>query len=171
MCEAAEGSNDQKLIKAAAEASVAAAEAAVMLNPKSSEAHQLLADSLGLLIPNIFGGGMRYGKRSAEAADKAIELDPNNSNAYVTRSISYLYSPVEFGGSKQKGFELLQKAVEADPLADTPHIWLAQFYLEAGKLDDAKREIDEARRLNPERRFTQYVYDQVSTARKAARKQ
>jgi tetratricopeptide (TPR) repeat protein len=168
MCEAAEGSNDRKLVKEAAEAGVAAAEVAVRLNPKSSDAHQLLADSLGLLIPNVFGGGMRYGNRSTEEADKAIELDPKNPNAYVTRAISYLYSPEEFGGSKQRGFELLQKAVEANPLADTPHIWLAQFYLDTGKIDDALREIDEARRLNPGRIFAQYVYDQVTAARKKA---
>ncbi len=168
MCEAAEARNDRKLVKEAAEAGVAAAEVAVRLNPKSSDAHQLLADSLGLLIPNDFGGGMRYGKRSTVEADKAIELDPKNPNAYITRAISYLYSPEAFGGNKQRGFELLQKAVEADPLADTPHIWLAQFYLDAGKIDDALREIDEARRLNPGRIFAQYVYDQVTAARKKA---
>jgi tetratricopeptide (TPR) repeat protein len=170
MCEAAESSNDRAMVKGAAEAGVAAAEEAVRLNPKSSDAHQLLADSLGLLIPNVFGGGMRYGRRSTELADRAIELDPKNPNAYVTRAISYLYSPEAFGGNKQKGFELLQKAVEADRLADTPHIWLAQFYLDAGKLDDAQREIDEARRLNPGRLFAQYVHDQVTAARKKLRR-
>jgi hypothetical protein len=40
MCEAAESRQDQKLIKQAAESGVAAAEAAVKLNPTPSEAHQ-----------------------------------------------------------------------------------------------------------------------------------
>ena len=172
MCEAAEAHNDRKLVKQAAEAGVAAAEIAVRLNPTSSDAHQLLADLLGQLIPNAFGGGMRYGQRSTEEADKAIQLNPKNANALVTRAISYLYTPEAFGGNKQSGSELLKKAVESDPLADTPHIWLAQFHLDAGKLDDALREINEARRLNPERLFTQFVYDQVTAARKkSAQKQ
>lgn len=172
MCEAAEARGERKLIKQAAEAGIAAAEVAVRLNPESSDAHQLLADLLGQLIPNAFGGGMRYGKRSTEEADRAIQLDPKNANALVTRAISYLYTPEAFGGSKQRGFQLLKKAVESDPLADTPHIWLAQFYVDAGKLDDALGEINEARRLNPDRLFAKYVYDQVSVARKkSAQKQ
>ena len=166
MCEAAETHGDRKLVKQAAEAGIAAAEIAVRLKPDSSDAHQLLADLLGQLIPNAFGGGMRYGKRSTEEADKAIQLDPKNANALVTRAISYLYTPEAFGGNKQRGSEFLKKSVESDPLADTPHIWLAQFYVDAGKLDDALREINEARRLNPERLFTQFVYDQVTAARK-----
>jgi hypothetical protein len=166
LCEAAEAHSDQKLVKQAAEAGIAAAEMAIRLNPQSSDAHQLLADLLGQLIPNAYGGGMRYGKRSTEEADKAIQLNPKNVNALITRAISYLYTPKAFGGNKQSGFELLKKGAEADPLADTPHIWLTQFYLDAGKLDDALHEINEARRLNPERLFTQYVYDQVTAARK-----
>ncbi len=168
MCEAAEVSNKRELVKPAAEAGVAAAEIAVKLNPKSSEAHQLFADLLVQLIPHVFGGGMRYGKKSVEEADKAIELNPKNPDAYVTRAISYLYTPAEFGGNRQKGFELLTKAVESDPLADTPRIWLAQYYVDEGKPDDALREINEARRLNPGRMFTRYVLDQVTAARKKA---
>lgn len=172
ICEAAETLNNRQVAKAAARAGVEAAEIAVKLNPKSSEAHQLLADLLVQLIPNVFGGGMRYGKRSTEVADKAIELDPKNADAYVTRAISYLYTPEAFGGNKQKGFELLTRATEVAPLADTPRIWLAQYYLEVGKIDAALREINEARRFNPERRFAQYVYDQVTAAsKKAAQKQ
>lgn len=168
MCEAAEVSNKRELVKPAAAAGVVAAEIAVKLNPKSSEAHQLYADLLVQLIPHVFGGGMRYGTKSVEEADKAIELDPKNPEAYVTRAISYLYTPSEFGGDKKKAFEMLTKAIESDPLADTPRIWLAQYYVDAGKPDDALREINEARRLNSERMFTQYVFDQVTAARKKA---
>lgn len=166
MCEAAESSNNRGMVKEAAQAGIAFAEKAVELNPTSSHAHQLLADLLGQLAPNVTGGGMKYGQRSVNEADKAIELDPKNAEAYVTRAISYLYTPEAFGGNKQKALEFFSKAKELDSQADSPRIWLALFYIEAGKLDDARREINEARRLNPERKFAQFVYEQVSASKK-----
>jgi tetratricopeptide (TPR) repeat protein len=167
MCEAAESANTRGLVKEAAQSGVAVAEIAVKLNPNSSRAHQLLADLLGQLAPNVTGGGMKYGQRSTNEADKAIELDPRNGDAYVTRGISYLYTPAAFGGSKQKAFEFFSKAKDLDPQADSPHIWLALFHLEAGKLEDALREINEARRLNPGRKFAEFVFEQVSANKKA----
>ena len=169
MCEAAESSNTRGLVKEAAQSGVAAAEIAVKLNPNSSRAHQLLADLLGQLAPNVTGGGMKYGQRSTDEADKAIELDPKNGDAYVTRAISYLYTPEAFGGNKQKAFEFFSKAKELDPQADSPHIWLALFHLEAGQMDDALREINEARRLNPGRKFAEFVFAQVSAIKKAGK--
>ena len=166
MCEVGESSNDQKLAKAAAEGGVAAAEMAVKLNPNSSQAHQLLADLLGELAQNVMGGGMKLGKRYTDEADKAIELDPRNADAYITRGIIYLYTPEGFGGNKQKAFEFFTKAVELDSHLDTSHIWLAMFYLDAGKANEALREINEARRLNPGRMFSQYIYEQASGSKK-----
>jgi tetratricopeptide (TPR) repeat protein len=162
LIEALQAKQDEKLIKMTAQAGIPIAEKAIKLNPDSSEAHQLLGSMLGELIPYVFGGGMRYGSRSEKETETAIRLNPKNSDAYVTRAISYLFTPAAFGGSKDKAFEMLHKAVEADPTSDTPHIWLAQSYLESGKRDDAKREIDEALKLNPERGFALYVRDLIN---------
>lgn len=167
MCEAAESSDNRGLVKGAAQSAIAAAEVAVKLNPKSSKAHQLLADSLGQLAPNVTGGGMKYGQRSTNEAETAIELDPKNADAYVTRAISYLYTPEAFGGNKQKALEFFSKAKELDPEADTPRIWLALFHLEAGNMNDGLREINQARRLNPGRKFAEFVFEQLSEKKKA----
>ena len=166
MCEAAEAGKDKQLQRHAAEAGVAAAEAAIRINPASSQAHQLLADLLGQLAPLVMGGGMKYGQRSTNEADKAIELDPKNADAYITRGISYLYTPEAFGGDKKKAVECFTKALHLAPELDTPHIWLALFNLEAGSFDEALGEINEARRLNPERGFSQEVLREISSADK-----
>jgi tetratricopeptide (TPR) repeat protein len=166
LCEAAEDRGQEALLKPAAEAGVAAAERAVALNPQSSDAHQLLGDLLGQLIPHVFGGGMKYGKRSTDEMDKALELDPKNVNAYVSRAISYYYSPETFGGSKEKAFELLNKAAGIDAKADSPHLWLAMFYLDTNRRDDALREINLARNANPDRAFTNYIYSQINAPAK-----
>ena len=166
LCEAAEAHKDETLLKQAATDGIAAAEKATALNPKSSEAHRLVGDLLGRLIPHVFGGGMRYGKRAADEMDKAIELDPKNANAYVSRAISYYYTPEAFGGSKDKALELLRKAIEINSPADTPHIWLAMFFLEAQQKEKALREILLAREINSNRVFTNIIYEQITRANK-----
>jgi tetratricopeptide (TPR) repeat protein len=165
-CEAAEAHQNDRVFKRAAEAGVAAAERAVALNPKSSDAHQLLGDLLSQLIPHVFGGGMRYGKRSTDEMNKAIELNPKNVNAYVSRAISYYYTPDSFGGSKSKAVEMLKKAVEIDSRTDSPHIWLAIFYLDEGRKDDASGEIDLALHADPDRVFTRFVQSQITSVKK-----
>jgi tetratricopeptide (TPR) repeat protein len=166
LCEAAHGHNDEKLLKQAAEVGVAAAEKAVALNPNSSEAHRIEGEAIGELIPHVFAGGMRYGRRSTAELDKAIELDPRNANAYIGRAIAYFFTPAAFGGSRDKAMEMLKKAIELDPSSDTAHIWLAQVYFAKREHAEAVREINEARRLDPERVFATHVYNTVTATRK-----
>lgn len=164
-CEAAYAHQDNKLVKQAAQAGVAAAREAVKLNRNSSDAHWLLSQLLGLLIPHVFGGGPRYGPESTREADKAIELNPRNAEAYIARAHDYFFTPSMFGGSKPKAVEMLKKAIAIDPASDaaaTAHIWLAQAYFSLGQGGTAHEEIEQALRLNPERRFAQYVNQQVT---------
>lgn len=164
-CEAAYARQDNKLVKEAAQAGVAAAREAVKLNPNSSDSHWLLSQLLGELIPHVFGGGPRYGPESTREADKAIELNPRSAEAYIARAHDYFFTPSMFGGSKPKAVGMLKKAIEVDPASDaaaTAHIWLAEAYLNLGQRDDARREILEALRLNPDRGFAQHVNQQVA---------
>lgn len=165
LCEAIESHQDKGLFKSAAEEGVAAAEKAVALSPQASDAHWLLGDLLNQLIPHVYGGGMKYGQRANSELDRAIELNPKNANAYVSRAISYNYTPEAFGGSKSKAIELLRKAVELDPSSDTPHIWLALFHLDAQSKDAALREITLALAANPNRSFAKFVYEQLKPAK------
>jgi tetratricopeptide (TPR) repeat protein len=109
LCEAAHGHHDDKHIQQAAEEGMAAAEKTVALNPSSSEAHRLEGDALGELIPHVFAGGMRYGRRSTAELDKALELDPRNVNAYIGRAIVYAANP-ERALDRVRILELANKA-------------------------------------------------------------
>ena len=171
-CEIAFGKNDSALVKNHAEAGISAAEKAVQLKPDSSEALWLLGDLLSQLIPNVLAGGVRYGQRSTDELDKAIALDPRNANAYVSRAVSYYFTPAMFGGDQQEAVKLLQKAIALDPssdAADTAHIWLAQIYDKEGRHDDAVHESNEALRLAPHRGFAQSVAQQVNASKKPAK--
>lgn len=163
LTEAAQLHDDEKSIKGAAQDGLSAAEKAVTLNPASSEAHRLLGDLLGEMIPHTFMGGMRLGKRAVSELDKAIQLEPRNANAHVGRAIGYYFTPSAFGGSHQKAADLLKKAIEIDPGNDTARIWLAQVYLSDGRHDDAAREIAEALRINPDRAFAKHVQQLILT--------
>jgi tetratricopeptide (TPR) repeat protein len=166
LCEAAHDHQDDKLVKRAAQDGVAAAERAVKLNPESSEAHRLNGELLGQLIPHVFAGGMRYGAHSTAEIEKAIQLDPQNPNAYVARGLNYYFAPKAFGGDKDEAIEMFQKALATDPVSDpaaTAHIWLAKIYHSLGKSKEASSEINEALKVNPDRLFAKLVREQPAS--------
>src|SRR5262245_25508506 len=105
-------------------------------------------------------GGLGDGRRSIQELETAMQLDAANANAYISRAIASLMTPAVFGGDKQKAVALLQKAASLEPApesAETMHIWLALAYNAVGQKQDAVREIQVARRLNPGRRFVAQV--------------
>jgi tetratricopeptide (TPR) repeat protein len=166
LCEAAYAQKDTKLVKQAAEAGVQAAQRAVANHPDSARAHWLLGDLLGKQLPYVFLGGLRYGHRSVRELETAMQLDPFNANAFISRAIAYYMSPRLFGGDKHKAVALMQKATKLNPAPDSPdtaHIWLALAYDALGKKTQALREINLARKLNPDRQFAQQSYDRIMT--------
>jgi tetratricopeptide (TPR) repeat protein len=170
LCEVGRDSNNGELVKTAAEDGVDAANKAVALNDNSSEAHRLEGELLGEMIPHVFMGGVRYGPSSSKQLDRAIELDPRNANAYAARGVNYFFTPSAFGGGHDKAIDLLKKAIEVDPTSDLPHLWLAYIYLEDGDIDPSFLEVTEARRINPERSFTNHLYERIIAKRQSSAK-
>ncbi|MGH9476013.1 MAG: tetratricopeptide repeat protein [Terriglobales bacterium] len=160
--EAAEGRQDKTAIARDAQAGAKAAEAAINLNPKSATAHALAGYLMGQLIPYVPGGGMRYGERSASELAQALQLDPNNVEALTDQGISSLYTPAAFGGSTAAAIQDFQKAAKLKPNDDTAHLWLAQAYEKSKAWAAAEREIKSALRLDPERKFSQYVAQRIA---------
>lgn len=154
LCEALYSTNDTAGVKRAAQDGVDAAERAASMAPESSEAHRLLGELLGQLIPHVFAGGIRHGARATKELERALELDARNVDAHIARAQGYLHSPAAFGGDKQKALEHLKKALELDPRSDSAHLWSAQVYTAMKDSDKARAEIEAALRLNPSRAYT-----------------
>ena len=168
LCEAARLSKDEKTLKRAAQAGVDAAERAVALDAKSSEAHRWLGHHLGNLIAVTFMGGMRFGSRSTKELDLALQLDAKNAEAQVSRALAYYFAPGMFGGSKTEAERLLNRALELEPRNENARIWLALVYNATKRKEEALREIREARRINPARKYAQDVEDTISGKSKSA---
>jgi Tfp pilus assembly protein PilF len=106
---------------------------------------------------------MRYGARSTAEIEKAMQLDPQNPNAYVARGLDYNFAPKAFGGNKDKAIEMFKKAVATDPVSDaaaTAHIWLSKIYQSLGKSEEASSEINLALKMTPGRLFAKLVQGQ-----------
>lgn len=110
---------------------------------------------------------MRYGPQSNREVEKALQLDPKNANADVTRAVAYYFSPAMFGGDKQKAVEFLHKAIGLDPSSDaaaTAHVWLARADLAQGNKNAAGREIQAALKIDPDRALARQVKQQIAGA-------
>ncbi len=90
-----------------------------------------------------------FGRKSAEANQKAIELGPDEPQAWLEKANIEFYKPAVFGGSKKRAVPLYEKAVrlfEADPKR-TRQNWiylntlaaLASAYEETGEVEKADR--------------------------------
>src|SRR6202049_1737154 len=119
---------------------------AIAHDPNYSDAYVGLADCYNLLREfSAMPGNEAYFKAFA-AAKKAVELDPQSSEAHASLAF------VTFGGmwdaaDAEKEF---RRAVELDPNNVKAHHWYATFLHALGRHDEALTEIDLARKLAPD---------------------
>lgn len=102
LVEAAQDHQNDKLVKQAAEEGVAAAERAVKLSPDSSEAHRLLGDSLGELIPHVFAGGIRYGDRARKKSKKRSNSIPTTRTLMLPGAPRIFLRQRNLGAAKRR---------------------------------------------------------------------
>jgi tetratricopeptide (TPR) repeat protein len=120
----------------------AAFERAVALDPSSADARFALF-SYHMQAPRIAGGDRNVARQQA---GEILELDPVRGHW----ALAWVAEKNKDGARAESEF---RKALEADGsgerLADT-HWRLARFYERAGRKDDAKVELREALKLNPD---------------------
>jgi tetratricopeptide (TPR) repeat protein len=134
------------------------AQHAVKLDDSSSDAHALLADLYGTKIG--FGGmlvGPRYGPKANAENERALQLNPGSSLAYVVMGHKYLFTPKMFGGNIDKAVESFKKAVTLDPSSDEAFAWLAIAERKKGDSKAAAEALAQALLLNPESAFAKRI--------------
>jgi tetratricopeptide (TPR) repeat protein len=123
------------------------AQGAVARNPRSPNAHALLADIYGAEIDGMFSG-MKYGPKANAETAEALKLDPQNAQAWAVSGRKYLYAPSMFGGDLDKAVDAFRKATLYDPNSDENFVWLAIALQKKGDLSGAREALGKALRLN-----------------------
>src|SRR5271155_5930095 len=76
--------HDKAAAKNAAQAGMDAANKAVGIKPDSAEYQRILGTLCGQMVSSNALAGLKYGKCALDSVNKAIELDPQSSMAYLS---------------------------------------------------------------------------------------
>jgi len=134
-----------------AEAGIQFAERAVALRPTGSEGYRILGTLCGQVIPANVLAGISYGKRARDAVNKAIELDPKSSRAYLARGVGNYYLPAGLGGGLDKAVADFRKALELHPANSDGWLWLGIALRKQGQNKAAREAFTKGLQISPTR--------------------
>lgn len=139
--------------KRAAEAGIPFAEKAVAAKA-ASEHYRILGTLYGQVIPAAPLTAFTFGRKSQDAINKAIELDPKSAMAYVSRGVGEYYLPQPLGGGVELAMKSFEKAIALNPKLDEAQLWMGLALRKAGRNADARKAFQKALDLNPRRAWT-----------------
>jgi len=118
---------------------------AIQLDPRFAAAYSGLANAYGVMS----GNGMMDPKEGAinvlTAAEKALAIDPNNAEAYTSIATTKYRALFDFAGAERD----YRRSLDHNPNYATGHQWYSEYLREMGRIDEARREIELARQLDP----------------------
>jgi len=119
-----------------------------------SDGYRLLADTQAQLL--MFNGllyKMNFGPKVRDLAEKALELDPDNTKARLTLALYYKNAPAIAGGNEKTALEILhgiEKRSVLEPLDRfSVNMWLGISYAENKNGLLARKYISQAREIFP----------------------
>ena len=142
---------DKAAAKNAAQAGIDAAERAVNLKPDSPEYQRILGTLCGQIISGNGMAALKYGKCALTAVNKAIELDPKSSMAYLSHGVGNYYLPPAFGGGMDVAVKDFRKAIELNPKNADAWLWLGIALRRVNQSEEARQAITKSVELNPNR--------------------
>lgn len=152
---------DKGLARGAAESGIRAARRATELQPANAEYHRLLGTLCGQVIPANVLAGLKYGKCAQESVNKALELDPRSSDAWLSRGVGNFYLPEALGGGVEKAISDLEKAIRLNPRSADAHLWLGIALRKLNRNAEARKAIARSLELNPARLWTKQQLDKT----------
>ena len=152
---------DKAAAKNAAQAGIDAAEAAVSLRPDSAEYQRILGTLCGQIISGNGLAALKYGKCALNAVNKAIELDPNSSMAYLSHGVGNYYLPPAFGGGMEPAIKDFRKAIELDSKNADAWLWLGIALRRVNQPEEAHKTIAKSLQLNPNRVWAKQQLDKT----------
>jgi tetratricopeptide (TPR) repeat protein len=139
----------------AAEAGAADADKAIGLNGKNADYYRVLGTLCGQVIPaNPIAGFLTYGKRAKDALDKAVELDPKSSRAFLAHGVGNYYLPVNFGGGPDNAIKDFKQAIALDPKSAEAWLWMGIALRKQQHNAEAREAFTKSLQLDPDRVWT-----------------
>ena len=152
---------DKVAAKNAAQAGIEAAERAVNLKPDSPEYQRILGTLCGQIISGNGLAALKYGKCALNAVNKAIELDPKSSMAYLSHGVGNYYLPPALGGGLDVAVKDFRKAVELNPKNADAWLWLGIALRRVNQAGEARQAIAKSVELNPNRVWAKQQLDKT----------
>ena len=121
-------------------------ESALKLDSRYAPAYAALADCYNQLATNMIAGGSPriWRPKAADAAMKALQIDPNSAEAHAT--LAYVR---HYDWQWEEAERSFRRAIAINPNNPLAHIWYANFLCSRLRLDEAVREVTIARDLDP----------------------
>lgn len=142
---------DKAQAKNHAETGIAAAEKAISLRKDVAEYHRILGTLCGQMISSNGLAAIRYGTCALTSVNKAIELDPNAAQNYVSHGVGNYYLPPALGGGIDLAIKDFEKAVQLDPKCADGYLWLGIALRKQNRNAEAHKALAKAVELNPKR--------------------
>jgi len=152
---------DKAAAKNAAQTGIDAAERAVNLKPDSPEYQRILGTLCGQIISGNGLAALKYGKCALSAVNKAIELDPKSSMAYLSHGVGNYYLPPALGGGMDIAIKDFRKAIELNATNADAWLWLGIALRHENQVDEARKAIAKSMELNPNRVWAKQQLDKT----------
>ena len=152
---------DKAAAKNAAQTGIDAAERAVNLKPDSPEYQRILGTLCGQIISGNGLTALKYGKCALNAVNKAIELDPKSSMAYLSHGVGNYYLPPALGGGMDVAVKDFRKAIELNAKNADAWLWLGIALRHENQADEARKALAKSVELNPNRVWAKQQLDKT----------
>lgn len=118
---------------------------AIEVDPLYAEAYAGLADSYIMLENWGFVSPADAYPLAEASARKALEIDDSLADAYTSLAYATFLFDWDWSGAEKR----LRRAIELNPNYSTAHHFYSVYLMAAGRHDEAQREIERARDLDP----------------------
>ena len=153
--------HDKSAARNAAQAGMDAANKAVSMKPDSAEYQRLLGTLCGQAVSSNSLAGLKYGKCALDSVDKAIQLDPKSSMAYLSHGVGNYYLPAAFGGGVELAIKDFRKAIELNPRNADAWLWLGVALRKSNQPAEAQKAFEKSLEINPNRVWAKQQLDKT----------
>jgi tetratricopeptide (TPR) repeat protein len=144
-----------------AESGIQSADRAIEIDAKNPEYHRVLGTLCGQAVAGNLLLAFSYGKRSRDAINKALDLDPKSAEAYLARGIGNYYLPEGMGGGLSVAVPDLRKAIELNPTSAEAYLWLGLALRKEHHNAEARQAFSKSLELDPHRVWAREQFDKT----------